>query len=118
MACPLTKSTNREEYGRSVERRPWGAGPVYQGRFKSFPIQEDEHLLTVLSYVERNALRAANGVDRAGRQTLLWPAFCRMGCHSCEESHDGSGFIAAFEKFAIYVGAEGTPPYRTPNQRG
>jgi putative transposase len=35
-----------------------GTGPVYQGRFKSFPIQEDEHLLTVLRYVERNALRA------------------------------------------------------------
>ena len=25
-----------------------GTGPVYQGRFKSFPIQEDEHLLTVM----------------------------------------------------------------------
>jgi hypothetical protein len=23
MAQPLTKSTGREEYGRSVERRPW-----------------------------------------------------------------------------------------------
>jgi REP-associated tyrosine transposase len=27
-------------------------------RFKAFPIQEDEHFLTVLRYVERNALRA------------------------------------------------------------
>ena len=35
-----------------------GTGPLYQGRFKSFPIQEDEHLLTVCRYVERNALRA------------------------------------------------------------
>ena len=35
-----------------------GTGPVYQGRFKSFPIQEDEHLLTVLRYAERNPLRA------------------------------------------------------------
>jgi putative transposase len=24
-----------------------GSGPLYQGRFKSFPIQEDEHLTTV-----------------------------------------------------------------------
>ena len=31
---------------------------VYQGRFKSFPIQEDEHLYAVARYVERNALRA------------------------------------------------------------
>lgn len=35
-----------------------GTGPLYQGRFKSFPIQQDEHCLTVCRYVERNALRA------------------------------------------------------------
>lgn len=35
-----------------------GSGHVYQGRFKSFPVQSDEHLLTVCRYVERNALRA------------------------------------------------------------
>jgi putative transposase len=35
-----------------------GMGHVYQGRFKSFPIAADEHLLAVLRYVERNALRA------------------------------------------------------------
>lgn len=35
-----------------------GEGHVYQGRYKSFPIQEDEHFLTVCRYVERNALRA------------------------------------------------------------
>ena len=34
------------------------SGHVWQGRFKAFPIQADEHLLTVLRYVERNALRA------------------------------------------------------------
>jgi putative transposase len=35
-----------------------GTGHLYQGRFKSFPVAADEHLLTVLRYVERNALRA------------------------------------------------------------
>src|SRR5881397_34989 len=35
-----------------------GSGHLYQGRFKSFPVQSDEHLLTVCRYVERNALRA------------------------------------------------------------
>jgi len=35
-----------------------GEGHVYQGRFKSFPIQDDSHFLTVCRYVERNALRA------------------------------------------------------------
>jgi putative transposase len=41
-----------------AHRRSAGCGHVYQGRFKSFPIQEDEHLYTVARYVERNALRA------------------------------------------------------------
>lgn len=35
-----------------------GMGHVYQGRFKAFPIESDEHLWTVLRYVERNPLRA------------------------------------------------------------
>jgi putative transposase len=34
------------------------SGHVWQGRFKAFPIEEDDHLLTVLRYVERNPLRA------------------------------------------------------------
>jgi len=41
-----------------------GLGPLYQGRFKAFPIESDSHLLTVNRYVERNALRA-NLVDKA-----------------------------------------------------
>lgn len=41
-----------------------GTGHLYQGRFKTFPIEEDEHLLAVLRYVERNALRA-NLCERA-----------------------------------------------------
>ena len=40
------------------------SGHVWQGRFKAFPIQEDEHLLTVLRYIERNPLRAGL-VERA-----------------------------------------------------
>jgi putative transposase len=33
-------------------------GHVRHGRFRAFPIQEDDHLLTVLRYVERNPVRA------------------------------------------------------------
>jgi putative transposase len=36
-----------------------GTGHIWQGRFKSFPIQEDAHLLAVYRYVERNPLRAS-----------------------------------------------------------
>jgi putative transposase len=35
-----------------------GTGPLYQGRFKSFPVAADDHCYTVGRYVERNALRA------------------------------------------------------------
>jgi putative transposase len=35
-----------------------GHGHAYQGRFKSFPVQSDEHFHTVCRYVERNPLRA------------------------------------------------------------
>ncbi len=50
-----------------------GTRPLYQGRFKSFPIQEDEHFFTVCRYVERNALRA-NPVTSAEqwRWSSLW----------------------------------------------
>jgi putative transposase len=50
-----------------------GSGPLYQGRFKSFPIQEDEHLWAVLQYVEQNPMRA-NIVQQAEawRWSSLW----------------------------------------------
>lgn len=35
-----------------------GFGHVYQGRFKSFPVQDDQHLHVVCRYVERNAFAA------------------------------------------------------------
>ena len=54
-------------------RHTAGTGHLYQGRFKSFPIQEDAHLLEVIRYVERNPLRA-NLVERAEqwRWSSLW----------------------------------------------
>ena len=41
-----------------VAHRTVGYGHLYQGRFQSFPVQSDEHLLTVLRYIERNAVGA------------------------------------------------------------
>ena len=50
-----------------------GYGHVYQGRYKSFPVGDDDHFHTVCRYVERNAL-TANVVDRAEdyRWGSLW----------------------------------------------
>lgn len=50
-----------------------GTGPLYQGRFKSFPIERDEHLLTVCRYAERNPLRAGLVAAAEGwRWGSLW----------------------------------------------
>ena len=56
-----------------AQRHTAGYGHIYQGRFKSFPIEQDQSLLNVLRYVERNALRA-NLVDQAQdwRWCSLW----------------------------------------------
>jgi putative transposase len=35
-----------------------GGGHLYQGRFKSFPVQEDRYFLILCRYVEANAVRA------------------------------------------------------------
>ena len=52
-----------------------GQGPLYQGRFKSLPVQEDVHFLAVCRYVEANALRAELA-DRA--EHWRWgSAWCR-----------------------------------------
>ena len=45
-------------------RHTVGDGHVYQGRFKSFPVETSEYLLTVCRYVERNPVRAGL-VERA-----------------------------------------------------
>ena len=56
-----------------VAHRTVGYGHLYQGRFKSFPVQSDAHLLTVLRYVERNPV-SAGLVQRAEdwRWGSLW----------------------------------------------
>ena len=50
------------------------SGHVWQGRFKAFPIEQDDHLLTVLRYVERNPLRAGL-VEHA--EDWIWSSLSR-----------------------------------------
>jgi putative transposase len=46
-------------------RRHRSVGHVWQGRFKSPAVQDDEHLLTVLRYIGANPLRAGIVLDAA-----------------------------------------------------
>ena len=55
----LTHTQRWHQHRHSV-----GEGHVYQGRFKSFPVETNEYLLTVCRYVERNPVRAGL-VERA-----------------------------------------------------
>ena len=66
-----------------AHRHSTGSGHVYQGRFKSFPIQEDAHFYTVARYVERNALRA-NLARRA--QQWRWGSLYRWLRGSAEDN--------------------------------
>jgi putative transposase len=52
----------REHRGKS------GEGHLYQGRYKSFLVQEDGHFLTLMRYVESNPLRA-----KVVRRAEDWP---------------------------------------------
>ncbi len=51
----LTTSHVRRHHTR---KNTIGTGHLYQGTYKSFVIRTDVHLLTVLKYIERNAVRA------------------------------------------------------------
>ncbi len=65
-----------------AHRQSTGSGHVYQGRFKSFPVQDDQHFLTVCRYVERNALQA-NLVGRA--EAWRWGSLWRWCCGDVEQ---------------------------------
>lgn len=67
----VLRPSHDRELGRFMQRltvthvRRWhqhrhsnGEGHLYQGTYKSFPVQQDRHLLTLCRYVERNPLKA------------------------------------------------------------
>ena len=59
-----------------AHRQSAGVGHLYQGRYKSFPVQSDGHFLIVCRYVERNPLRAGL-VARA--EDWRWSSLWRRG---------------------------------------
>lgn len=54
----MHRLTNAHTRKVHTETKTIGTGPLYQGRYKSFIIEEDVHLLTALKYIERNPVRA------------------------------------------------------------
>ena len=64
-----------------------GVGHVWQGRFRSPVIQEDDHLLTVLRYVESNPLRAGMVNDLA---SYPWSSYGVHGLGKPDGLTDGA----------------------------
>jgi putative transposase len=58
----LLTMTHTQRY--HARTHPVGYGHLYQGRYKSFPVEGGGHFMTLVRYVERNAQRA-NLVKRA-----------------------------------------------------
>jgi putative transposase len=56
-----------------------GWGHLYQGRYKSFPVESDEYFYHVARYVERNALRASL-VEKA--EQWRWCSLAQRGAAS------------------------------------
>jgi len=52
------------------------SGHLYQGRYKSFPVQEDAYFLTLLRYVEANPVRAK---PKLAARAQDWP-WSSLGC--------------------------------------
>jgi len=67
---------------------------VGQGRFKSFPMQQDSHLLTVLRYVLRNPVRAEL-VKHARALALVEPA---IPASERPRSHRGADRVASVDQ--------------------
>jgi putative transposase len=64
-----------------------GIGHLYQGRYKSFPVQSDPHYLSVLRYIEANPVRAGLVKDAA---QWAWSSFAvRQGRESAVVLSDG-----------------------------
>jgi putative transposase len=51
---------------RRYHKHYGGSGHIWPGRFKSFPVQRDEHLLAVLRYVLQNPVRG--GLSSTARE--------------------------------------------------
>ena len=69
----MQRLTNTHVKRWKEHRHETGYGPLYQGRYKSFPVETESYFYQVVRYVERNALRA-NLVERAAQ--WRWSSLC------------------------------------------
>jgi REP-associated tyrosine transposase len=73
----ITHVRNWQEHRHRV-----GYGHLYQGRYKSFPVENDDHFYQLVRYVERNPLRA--GLVRRA-ESWRWGSLWRRQRGSSDE---------------------------------
>jgi len=71
----VQRLTNTHVKRWKQHRHEIGYGHLYQGRYKCFPVQSDEHFFQVVRYVERNPVRAGL-VEKA--QSWRWSSLGRI----------------------------------------
>ncbi|MBK8207721.1 MAG: transposase [Planctomycetes bacterium] len=89
---------------RRYHRHYQGSGHVWQGRYKSFPIEQGGHLLTVLRYIERNPVRAGivtKAQDWRFGSAAIW-------------AKKGSGSRSVPDPFAVRSTEKGTGTHASP----
>ncbi len=74
LAAFMRQLTTRHVRRWQLHRGRVGYGHVYQSRYKSFPVEEEEYFDQLVRYVERNALRAGL-VQRA--ESWKWSSLWR-----------------------------------------
>ena len=95
LAAFMQQLTTRHVRRWQLHRRRVGYGHVYQGRYKSFPVEEEEYFYQLARYVERNALRAAL-VERA--EAWKWSSLWRRSSGTPEQKQLLSAWPVAYPK--------------------
>lgn len=82
LAAFMQQLTTKHVRRWQLHRRTVGYGHVYQGRYQSFPVEQDEYFYQLVRYVERNALRA-NLVEQA--EAWKWSSLSRRFAGAADE---------------------------------
>lgn len=82
LAAFMQQLTTKHVRRWQLHRRRVGYGHVYQSRYKSFPVEEEEYFYRLVRYVERNALRAGL-VARA--EAWKWSSLWRRTTGTAQE---------------------------------
>jgi putative transposase len=89
LAAFMQQLTTKHVRRWQLHRKRVGYGHVYQGRYKSFPVEEDQYFYQLVRYVERNALRAGL-VPRA--ENWRWCSLWRRVAGTTEQQKILSGW--------------------------